>query len=199
MSDEESNNSGSERLSQEVFDRIRYEYETGQKNLGDLAEEAGVSRQGLSRRLKRAGAVKNSRIHELKKPENAPEPDKSYSANRAKWIEETRVSGFNALKQAQIIARKTVADAVRSNQSLATIDDDLKAIQRYNKTLADNILATLNLLDADNYIDEEDLPQLLIQDLTDEEILEHHKATGALPEDATIEDLNSEEIVAEEI
>lgn len=102
------------------------------------------------------------------------------------------MSGFNVLKQPRLLAMKVVAEAARNNRPFETIDGDLAALNRYNKLLLDNLRGTLELLDASNYVDEEDLPVIQIEDLTAEDILKHHISTGVLPEDATVEDLNTE-------
>lgn len=191
--DREKDTTGSgSRISNEDFETACAEYEANEKSLVEIADELGVSRQALSARFKRAGVVKGSKAKGRTEEKQAPT---GYSANRSQWIEDARVNGYNALKQAQLLARKIVVDAAKSGRSVETVDGELRAMQRYNKTLVDNITATLRILDADNHIDEADLPQLVIEDLTDEQILEHHKSTGALSEDATIDDLNAEEIV----
>lgn len=210
MSHSQENTSGSsqevkpsgERMSDADFAAASERYELGKDTLVSLAAEYGVSRQALSKRFKNNGVVRGSRAHEIAEAikKGAQEAAKEAGATatrfqdkRAAWIEETRVQGFTALKQVRMLGQKTLVDAVKSGSAVASIEDDVKTIQRYGKFLSDNIETSLRILDSDNHIDEEDLPSLFIEDLTDEEILEHHKMTGALPEDATLEDLNLEE------
>ncbi|PZR92262.1 MAG: hypothetical protein DI537_13830 [Stutzerimonas stutzeri] len=205
----EGSGSGSRRLSDAEFAEAKELYELGQLGLVELADKYGVSRQALSKRLRGAGAVKSSRAHEIAAAASAAAKGAAASSaaavaerfadRRAEWIEETRLEGVNALKQARLLARKIVAEQVKKASTgiaapMAAIDDDLKAVQRFNKILIDNIGEALRILKADEHVEEEDLPGLRIEDLTDAEILEHHKQTGALPEDATIEDMLSEEI-----
>lgn len=165
--------------------------ETNQLGLVDLANKFGISRQGLARRFKSDGIIRGSK--EPSVATAAPEAER-FTTSRPTWIEETRTSGFLALKQANMLARKIVIDNVRAGGKMDVVDDQLKAVQRYNKILVDNLDATLRLLQADDFIDEEDLPVLQIEDLTDEDILNHHKSTGALDENATIEDMLQENI-----
>lgn len=180
---------GAKRLSDEDYEYAVEAYESGEKNLVDLAAELDVSRQALSKRFKRNGVEKGSK----KKAAEIAEEER-YSEKRSEWIEKTRVSGYKALSQTQLIARKIVADQLRSGSTIDGVEGQLKAVQRYNKTLVDNIAATLSVLNADDHVDEDDLPMLVVEDMTNEMILQHHKDTGALPEDATIDDIVDEEL-----
>lgn len=178
------------RITDAEFAAARELYELGKQGISELAAELGITRQTLSRRFKDVGAVKGSRAHEVAKA--VKDAEMRFAARRADWIEEARVQGFSLLKEARLIGRKIVHDTVRNNASLETIDDDMRALARYNKMLVDNFDATMRILDANNYIDETELPILQIEDLTADRILDHHISTGVLPEDATIEDLNTE-------
>lgn len=199
----ESSGASGRRLTDAEFAEAKELYELGKAGLGDLADQFGVSRQALSARLKNAGAVKGSRAHEVAaatKAAVAGAPSavaaaaiERFADKRAEWIEETRMSGVRQLKLARQLAQKIVQDNLAAGRPMAATDDDLKALSRFNKILCDNLEHALGLLQADKHIDESDLPTLNIEDLTNEEILQHHKNTGALPEDATIEDMLAEE------
>lgn len=179
-------------------------YELGKAGITELAARYGCSRQNLSDRFKRAGVKKSSRVHELtdaaaaasrKEAEEAAAAAQRFANRRADMIEEVRMSGLNALKQARMLAQKSVVDAVKSGRPVAIAEDDLKSLQRFNKLLVDNIESALRILKADDHVDDTDLPNLVIANLTDEEILNHHKSTGALPEDATLDDLNLQDAI----
>lgn len=209
MSDNEkpsgTENSTSDRMTDAQFSIARERYELGTHGLVELADEFGVSRQALSKRFKNNGVKKGSRAHELAEAAGtaqkeataaAEKASERFNERRAELIEETRMEGLKALKQARLIAQKTIVDEMKksSGASLGNIDDDIKVIARYSKTLLDNLEGSLRILKSDEHVDEEDLPGLVIEDLTNEEILEHHKNTGALPEDATVEEMLAEEI-----
>jgi transposase-like protein len=184
------------RLTDQQWAEICELYETGTSGVVELADKFGVSRQNLSKRFKTEGVIRGSRAPSTASSE--PEIER-FSDNRGRWIEEARISGHNALKQANMLTRKIVIDNLKAGRPMAAVDEDLMAAQRYNKILVDNIAAHMKLLDAENYTDEEDLPELHVEDLTQEEILQHHKNTGALEEDATIEDMLQEAIDLGEI
>lgn len=183
----------SPRMSDKDFSDACDLYETGEMGLVDLARKFGVSRQALSSRFKKNKVVRNSR-----QPAPPPAPIR-YTDKRGEWIEETRIESYQALRQAAALARKIAAETVKNRSAFGTADDDLKAAQRFNKILVENTKARLELLEAGDFTDEEDLPTLRVEDLTDQEILDHHKATGALEEDATLEDLRNEDVDLEEI
>jgi len=195
--------SSGRRMSDAEFAEAREAYELGTETLGDLAERYGVSRQALSKRFKAAGVKKGSRAHEIAAAAGAAAKTATATAaataerfadKRAEWIEETRLEAVSSLRQVRLIARKVVSDALKSGAPVASAEDDLKAVQRFNKILCDNLQITLGILKADEHVDEDDLPSLRIEDLTPEEILQHHKNTGALPEDATVEEMLAETI-----
>lgn len=207
----DSSGTAGKRLTDAEFAEASELYELGTAGLSELSETFGISRQGLSRRFKDAGVKRGSRAHEAAAAAGAaakaaPSPSAAaaidrFSDKRADWIEETRLEGVNALKQVRLLARKIVADNLKAvpTRPMAAVDDDLKAVQRFNKILVDNLQTSLDILRANEHVDEEDLPSLKIEDLTNEEILQHHKNTGALPEDTTVEEMLAEDIEIGEI
>jgi hypothetical protein len=183
------------RLTDQQWAEICELYETDKAGVVELAKKYGVSRQNLTKRFKTEGIIRGSRV-----PGASSEPEvERFADKRGLWIETTRVNGFKSLQQANMLTRKILSDGLKSGSGLGTIDEDLIAAQRYDKILRDNLAATLKLLGADDYVDEDDLPELHIEDLTQEEILQHHKNTGALEEHATIEDMLQEAIDLGEI
>lgn len=187
------------KLSDADFAAARELYELGEASIVDLSEKYAITRQALSKRLRDVKSVKGSRSHEVAAATKksviaaAAAPIERFTDKQSDWIEETRITGYQSLKQANMIGRKLVLDAMKSGAKLETIDSDLRALGRFNKVLVDNIAATLRLLKADDHMDEEDLPTLTIEDLTDDEILQHHISTGAFPEDMTLEEMMEEE------
>lgn len=191
------------RLTNEEFLAAKDLYELGKMGIADIAKDLGVSRQALSRRFTLSGIIKNSRVNELNAQANAAAiaaakaTTERYAEKRTEWIEETRLEGVKGLKQVRMIGQKIIGDAVKASTAAGTrinlslVDDDLRALSRFNKVLIDNFNTALSILKSDEHVDDEDLPILTIEDLTDEDILKHHIATGALDEDATIEDINT--------
>ena len=187
------------RITEAEWTAIVEAYELGLKGVVELANEYGCTRQNLSIRFKNAGVVKGSRAHEVKDAVKqvalnnaaaAAARAETFAEKRMAWIEETRQQGYQLIKQASGLAAKAVIDATRAGSSMASIDDDLKAIRRFQSIIIDGVEARLDtILRADESVDENELPQLVLSDLTAEEIIAHHKNIGALDEDTDIEEL----------
>lgn len=190
--EEETNDPGFKQLSDDEFRAARERYEVRNESLASIAADLGVTRQALSKRFIAVGAKKGCRASEYDAEKAQKASVERFSARRAEIIEETRMTGISSLKQTRLIAQKIAVDAMKAQRPLSSVDDDLRAVGRLNKILVDNLTTSLAILQADEHIDEADLPVLTVEDLTDEDILNHHKSTGALGEDATLDDINTD-------
>lgn len=194
------------RLTEAEYAEARELYELGKMRLVDLSERFGISRQALSQRFKGDGVVYGSRAEEMQAAvsqgvkaavattagQQVAQSLERYAEKRMEWIEETRLNGYKALKQAEILAKRVVAEAIANKAPMATTDDDLKAVHRFQKIVADNALARLDILRANEVIDEDDLPNIVFEDLTDDDILAHHRDNGLLEEGADPETVLAE-------
>jgi hypothetical protein len=183
------------RLTDEQFAEASFLYENGKAGIGDIADRYGVTRQALSQRFKNNGVIKGSKVvgsAAVAQAASATEPDR-YADKRPIWIEETKIDGYKAMKQIGLITQKKLIDAARAGSNLSILDDEFKAIGRAAKIVIDTTKGRLDLLDADGYVDEDDLPVLQVEDLTAQEILQHHIDTGAFEEGSTIEDMLAED------
>ena len=187
MSEEEAPKSTGKRLTDAEYDAAKELYERGETSLADIAVKFGITRQALWQRFSKDKIVRGSKS----KVVEAEKAVENFVNNRSQWIEETRFQGYQALKQVQLVARKIAMDQLKKTPPapMSEVDGDLRAIGRLNKILVDNIGMSLNILQADRHVEENNLPQLLVEDLTDEDILNHHKSTGVLDPDATVEDM----------
>ena len=187
MSEEEAPKSTGKRLTDAEYDAAKELYERGETSLADIAVKFGITRQALWQRFSKDKLVRGSKS----KVVEAEKAVENFVNNRSQWIEETRFQGYQALKQVQLVARKIAMDQLKKTPPapMSEVDGDLRAIGRLNKILVDNIGMSLNILQADRHVEENNLPQLLVEDLTDEDILNHHKSTGVLDPDATVEDM----------
>jgi hypothetical protein len=196
----------SSRLTEAQWAEIIRFYELGKKRMVELSEEYGVSRQALSKRFKRDGVVFGSKTEEVAEAVTAGVKAavetaagaavaaslERYADQRMAWIEETRLNGYKGLKQADMLAKKIVSDALKAGKPISAVDDDLKAVHRFQKILAENALTRLDVLDANKVINEEDIPDIIFEDLTDDDIIEHHKKNNLIPEDASTEEILAE-------
>jgi hypothetical protein len=199
-------NAKAKRLTEAEYAEAKELYELGKMRLVDLSEKYGVTRQALSQRFKNDGVSYGSRADEMQAAvsegvkaavathtgQQVAAALERYVEKRLEWIEETRLAGYKSLKQADILAKKVVAEAIQNKAPMASTDDDLKAVQRFQKIIAENTLTRLEVLRAHEVIEEDDLPNITFADLTDEDILSHHRDNGLLEEG-----VDPEEVLAE--
>jgi len=101
-------------LSLAEYEYARSRYEEGTRTLMELSRELGVSPQLLHQRFKRDGVVKGSKITDEKEMRKAAlARAETFVAKRVEWIEETRLSGVNVLKQSLLLARHTVSENIK--------------------------------------------------------------------------------------
>jgi AcrR family transcriptional regulator len=197
-----SENAGDEKKTRRLSDAewavIDEQYELGTKGVTELADEYGVSRQTISKHFKDKSIVRGSRAHELaaktaQAAQAAAQQIERYSDRRVAWIEETRLQGYNALKQAALLLNKKMMDVYKTpGASPAAAMDDLKALRLYQQAMIDNFDFRLNrLLNADEIADENALPQLRIEDLTKDDVVAFHQNNGMAETDDDIEDILS--------
>lgn len=183
------------KLSEEQWTEACRMYEVDDAKLVDIADKFSITRQALSARFKTNGIIRGSKVP---KPEAPAARVDRFIDQREKWIEETRVEGYTALRQASLVMRKIFAEQIKTSSasgktSVAAIEDEVRTMNRLIKGTSENMESRLKMLNADEHMDEDDLPALSVEDITDEEILEHHKSTGAFDESMTIEEMLQEE------
>lgn len=81
---------------------------------------------------------------------------------------------------------------VKVGRSPAAIDIAPKTLARYNRIVNENFEVTLRVFNADEYINESNIPLLIVEDLANEDVLKHHKSFGSLPPEVPAEDLLAE-------
>jgi hypothetical protein len=178
----------SERIPDADYKAMVELYERGEASIAELSSRFGVSRQGIYYRFNKDKIVKGSKSS-IVEVEKAVE---RFIDRRGDFIEETKMQGFKTLQQINLLARKIYTDEFKKSSSLKNAEDDIRTLGRLNKIIGENIMYSLKILDADQHIEERDLPVLTIEDLTDQEVLDHHKSTGAMDEDATLDDMLNE-------
>lgn len=194
----------SRRLTSEEWREVKRLYEEGDRSIKSLSEQFKISVTGLSQRFKNNGIKRGSRRNEIEEAERkaqleaAAKMAESYAAKRGQLIEEYRLNGINALKRVQLLAHKVVADALKASQPVSSTEDDLKAIQRYNKIVVDNLEGQKSILDPEGFTELTLFDKLEVVDLTDEDILNHRIGIGAISENATVKEMHEEDRAIEE-
>jgi len=151
-------------------------WELGKVTLSDLSDKFKISPAGLSKGLKKRGAVKGSRAREVSEAvaktvlkETAEEALTAAEERQAK-INETRKSHYDYAKMLsqQIVGR--LAKAQQEKRPFETEIGNIKTLRLAAQGLATLRQERFAILDADKALDQDELPELVIRDLTDDEI-----------------------------
>lgn len=151
-------------------------WELGDVALADLASKFGISEQAVSQHMKKKGVKRGKRAaeHAKKVSDEVARQALEDAAVAAARIRETKEEHY---KMAAGVAKLTWSEVLTAKQSgapLATITNNLKALE-----VATNILAKARVeryavlgLDKDKEIEDDKLPVLEIAELTQDEIEE---------------------------
>lgn len=176
-SEDDDTSSGGHRIPEDKWIEMETAYELGVTTQGDLAAKYGVSRQSISRRFKRRGITSGSKASQIAAAATAAatavaaKRASEFAEKRADMVEQTRMEGYNTIRIAGQLMTKLISDTRASSHSLATIQDDLKVLVRYQDAWIRGTRARLkDILNADALVDEATLPSLVIDDITQAEI-----------------------------
>lgn len=144
---------------------------SGEYTLTDLADKSGLRAETLSRRFKAKGVAKGSLgMSDVVK---TAIQDAAIDKNKLRLdkIEKRReFYDTTAVFLAQM-TRKTVTDCVRDKKDLAFVEGDLKSLQRASNALSKCYEVSSKALGMDREeIENDELPQLLIGELTIEQV-----------------------------
>lgn len=187
------------RLSKEEWAELVLDYEQGTAGVVELSDKFGISRQAIAKEFKLRGTMKNSRRDEYEKAKTAAatatvKVAERYAERRAEWIEETRLQGYTALKQANALLNRRILEVYKTpGTPAASAMEDIKTLKLYQKALIENFDFRLGrLLNADDVVNEADLPNLLIEDMTVEDVIEHFKDKDLVDDDADLDELREQ-------
>jgi len=198
MSDEESKPSVPRKPKYKTLTPLEYGkakrlYELGSSTLTELAEQFGVKPQSLHERFGRDGVVKGSRVAEvLEKMDTAISNEAEVSARR---ITETKEQHY---KYAEAIAKMTMQSIInaRSNgKAISTADADISALGKAAKALEITRRERYTLLGLDSDgIDPNEIDEILITEMTQEQIADLQAAATAITDnsegiDALLDDI----------
>lgn len=178
------------RLSPREWIDITEIYELGDRGIKEIADQFGVTRQTLSKYFKDNKIQRGSKAKEIAARNaqiaaaTAAKVAERFAEKRAEWIEETRVQGYNNLKQVATLLNKRIVEIYKIPAGApatgpAEAMEDIKALKLYQSALIENFNFRLEgILAASDVTDENNLPSLQISDLTDEDIEEHYNSIG---------------------
>jgi len=158
----------SKRLTPAEWAEIRNLYEMGMMKAKDLAEKYGVSRSAISQYFTKHGVTWNSRKEEMEK--KVEESVITFAMKRKQRIEETKTQTYELDAAINAFSRKLLADAIKGSIPLSTREKELKALHKLAVVNTLTRQGRYAVLDAEREIDEAELPEIRIRDLSKEEI-----------------------------
>jgi hypothetical protein len=172
----------SKRLLPAQWEEIKELWELGTVNLADLSNRFGISKQAIHKGLKKRGVVYGSRRHEVGK-RIAEEATKAAATAGAEFVAKRRSlidqAKTNYLKSNNFIMLQTMQllqDAKAKAHAFGTLNADLNALQQAAKILTATRKETYTILEVEEDVDETQLPKLIVEDLTEDEIFQIQSA-----------------------
>lgn len=169
------NENKKDRLSQEQWEEVRFAYETGQKRVAALAQEYGVSPQAIHQFFKRKKIVFGSRKTDLEEKVVEKAAEKvvaaTFGSKRITRIEETKEQAYQSAQAIAALNMRILAECARAGgPTLQSRANDVKTLRSMAVVLKETLDVRYRVLNADENIDPDDLPELQILDLTEEDI-----------------------------
>ncbi len=158
---------------------------SGEYTLSDLADKSGLRPETLSRRFKAKGIAKGSLGMSETVAKAIEDTAIDKNKERLDKIEKRRDFYDSTASFFAQVTRKTITDQLKAESSLEMIEGDLKALQRASNALAKCFDVSSRALGMDREeIDNDELPQLLIGELTQEQVKQiRHAQSGEAIED----------------
>lgn len=198
--DEEDAGDAGRRLTPAEWAQIKDLWELGTADATEICARFKIKPDTLAKRIKRAGIRRGSRAHEVAKANTAAtvkaaeKTAEELTAERKVKIEKTK---SEHLQWTEILARQAmalIAKAKQEDRPFSSEDKNLKALERAMKIVATARDERFTLLDAHDEVDDRELPQLVIRDLTAAEIKARRDAQES--DDAEILDETDDAAIA---
>jgi hypothetical protein len=179
MSSEDADDLKHKRLSPAQWEEIKTLWELGEVRLSHIVKKYDISKTAIVRYFKRNGIVGGSRKGEIKSAiisgaakATIEATVNTFADKRKKRIEDTREAHYTAADFMTRVTNKLIQDAMRDKKSLASIKEDLQALRYAGQIQEQSFNIRMDALNARDEIDENDLPTLTIEDLTESDIQE---------------------------
>lgn len=151
-------------------------YELGECTIVDLSNRFGISASAFSQKFRKNGVIKGSRRAEIAKKieekvkESAADAAGSFASARRTRIEETKTQSYQTQTMIHALTHQIMLEAKKASKPFATIVNDLKALRLASAIIATTRQERYALLNADEDLDQNELPILRFEDLTADEI-----------------------------
>lgn len=167
------------RLTAEEWHKIEVYWELGTMGTKALGAMFGVSPQAIRKHMStRPHIVKNSKAHLNHQraaqlaamPPIAPPPPSDFETKRKARIEQTKEAIYRATTTNAIVFGRIQKDIVDGVRTIADAKSEIIALRHAEAYLKLSSENRYKVLDIEGDVDERDLPSLILEDLTKEEI-----------------------------
>lgn len=163
------------RLTGPDWEQAKQMWASGSFSLSDIATRFNTSITSLHRRFKREGIEKGQNADRFQKAmmqamENQAIQKAEELAQLAAQFKELHLKGVESLTKRTLLL---IQRAAQEGRALATIEDDLKALEKASRILSTNYATAEKILHLNRDPEvEKELPELTIVRLTDEDVAE---------------------------
>ena len=187
MTDETKKEAAKKRMTPAQWAEARAMWASGEFTLEQLADKFGVARETLSRRFKKDGVKKGQAAIDKKVEAEIVEKATLEADKWRERAEKAREQFFRATEMLNGMNIKVLRDA-HANETIFAAQPDLKAIQMCLKNLemAKGIQWSILGLDREG-VDEEEIPELMIRELTPDELQRIQAAQSQVSQEDEIE------------
>lgn len=164
------------KLTVEQWAEARALCETGAMRPSEIARKFGITASAVSQFFSKNGVVYGSKKGEVAKAVATATAVKTaeavapFAIRRIERIEETKSQHYQYSTWIAQETMRVMAEAKKGSLPVSSAASDVKTLRIAAQTLSIVRQERYAVLDADQHIDEEELPSIEIRDLTDEEI-----------------------------
>ncbi len=162
--EDESDDKKTKRPTPAEWAEARNFYELGEMRAAELANKLGVTRSALHQHFSKHKSYFASRKKEIEK--KAEEVVSTFALKRKQRIEETKTQTYEMDSAINAYARKILSDAIKGATPLSVKEKELKALHKLTVINTLTRQGRYHVLDADNEIDENELPSIIFDDLS---------------------------------
>lgn len=169
------------KLSKQNIVEMTVMYETGNYSQADLAAKFGVSVPTVNKILQSQGAQKGIAGEELVNKVKK-KLDQEYNEEAEKRVKEIKIAKLESAYWPRMVGNLIAQEVAKlsknpSNSEINEIGDKIKLLKDASVGFNNVMAQRWKALGIDNEIADETIPELAIQDLTEEALLEIHKKT----------------------
>jgi hypothetical protein len=164
------------RLTPAQWDEARSLYELGDVTMQDLSSKFGISVSAISQKFKTDKVERGSRRKEVaekateKAVEKTAEEILSFGQRRKQRIEETKERIYRTSDMIHKLADREMVEANKKGEPIASRAANLKALRLAAAIIESTHKSRAAILEMETDIDELMLPEIIIRDLSDDEI-----------------------------